>query len=266
MGWGRGVGAGLSVRDLRNLRGPSGRCHDAGTRRKPRSRIDTFASHPFKEHSHARIRPQPRAGSTQAGSWPARRLRARDRSVIGTGVFALPSALAPYGPVSLVAFIAVTLGALALALTFGALSKRVPADGRPYVHAREAFGEFTGFLNAWSHWITAWAGNAAVVVAWVGYVEVFVNTGHRTRVSMSIALIGLWIPAPINLSGVRNIGAGGHGRAEVRPAGLHGHPRAVLHRPGQLRRLQRQWPVGARRDLRGGRHRPVQSPRPGGRL
>ncbi|MGW6316545.1 APC family permease [Streptomyces sp. NPDC055099] len=128
-------------------------------------------------------------------------------SIIGTGVFALPAALAPYGPISLVAFVAVTLGALALAVTFGALSKRVPASGGPYVYAREAFGEFAGFLNAWSYWITAWAGNAAIVVAWVGYVEVFVNTGHSKAGSVLIALVGLWIPAAINLTGVRNIGA-----------------------------------------------------------
>ncbi|MET8454289.1 amino acid permease [Streptomyces sp. NPDC005209] len=128
-------------------------------------------------------------------------------SVVGTGVFALPSALAPFGPISLVAFVAVTLGALALALTFGALSKRVPASGGPYVYARAAFGEFAGFLNAWSYWITAWAGNAAIVVAWVGYVEVFVNTGHQKWISVLLALIGLWIPAAINLTGARNTGA-----------------------------------------------------------
>ena len=127
-------------------------------------------------------------------------------TVIGTGIFALPSALAPYGPISLVAFVVVTLGALALALTFGALSKRVPASGGPYVYAREAFGEFAGFLNAWSYWITAWAGNAAIAVAWVGYIEVFVNTGHRTSVSMTLALAGLWTAAAINLTGVRNTG------------------------------------------------------------
>lgn len=128
-------------------------------------------------------------------------------SVIGTGVFALPSALAPYGPISLVAFVVVSVGALALALTFGALSKRVPGSGGPYVYARQAFGEFAGFLNAWSYWITAWAGNAAIVVAWVGYVEVFVNTGHRVWASVLIALVGLWIPAAINLSGAKNTGA-----------------------------------------------------------
>ncbi|MFE6282096.1 APC family permease [Streptomyces sp. NPDC057877] len=128
-------------------------------------------------------------------------------SIIGTGVFALPSALSPYGPIALVAFVAVTLGALALALTFGALSKRATASGGPYVYAREAFGEFAGFLNAWSYWITAWAGNAAIAVAWVGYVEVFVNTGHDKTASVLIALVGLWIPAAINLTGVRNTGA-----------------------------------------------------------
>ena len=79
-------------------------------------------------------------------------------SVIGTGVFGLPAALAPFGPVSLVAFVLVTIGALALALVFGALSKRIGGSGGPYVYARDAFGEFAGFLNAWCYWITAWAG------------------------------------------------------------------------------------------------------------
>ena len=128
-------------------------------------------------------------------------------SVIGTGVFALPSALASYGPISLVAFVLVTIGAVALALTFRSLNARLPGSGGPYVYARDAFGEFAGFLNAWSYWITAWAGNAAIVVAWVGYVEVFWNTDHSKTGSMTIALVGLWLPAVINLAGVRSIAA-----------------------------------------------------------
>ncbi|WP_157597116.1 amino acid permease [Streptacidiphilus rugosus] len=128
-------------------------------------------------------------------------------SVIGTGVFALPSALAPYGPIALVAFVVVTVGAIALALTFGSLSGRLPGSGGPYVYAREAFGEFAGFLTAWSYWITAWAGNAAIAVAWVGYVEVFVDKGHHTAGSIAIALAGLWLPAVVNLTGARNVGA-----------------------------------------------------------
>jgi APA family basic amino acid/polyamine antiporter len=126
-------------------------------------------------------------------------------SVIGTGVFGLPTALAAFGPVSLVAFVLVTIGALALALTFGALSKRVRGSGGPYVYAKDAFGEFGGFLTAWCYWITAWAGNAAIVVALVGYVEVFVNTDHAVGWSIAIAMAGLWIPALVNLSGLRSM-------------------------------------------------------------
>ena len=106
-------------------------------------------------------------------------------TVIGTGVFALPSALAGFGPISLVAFVLVTVGAVALALTFGALNRRIPGSGGPYLYAREAFGDFAGFVNAWSYWITAWAGNAAIVVAWVGYVEVFWNTSHANAAGRS---------------------------------------------------------------------------------
>lgn len=128
-------------------------------------------------------------------------------SVIGTGVFAVPSALAVFGPISLVAFVLVTIGAVALALAFRGLAARLPGAGGPYVYAREAFGEFGGFLIAWSYWITAWAGNAAIVVAWVGYVEVFVNTGHERWWSVVIALAGLWLPALVNLAGLRSIAA-----------------------------------------------------------
>ena len=126
-------------------------------------------------------------------------------SVIGTGVFALPSALAGFGPISLVAFALVTVGAIALALTFSALNRRIPGSGGPYLYARSAFGDFAGFLNAWSYWITAWAGNAAIVVAWVGYVEIFWNTSHARGWSILIALVGLWAPAAVNLAGIRSL-------------------------------------------------------------
>ena len=100
-----------------------------------------------------------------------------------------------------------TIGALALAMLFAALSRRLPADGGPYAYARVAFGNGLGFANAWSYWITAWAGNAAIAVGWVLYVEVFINTGHNRFFSIVLVLIGLWIPAAINLSGVKNIGS-----------------------------------------------------------
>jgi len=128
-------------------------------------------------------------------------------SIIGVGIFNLPSSLSGYGPITLVSLALTTVGAVALALLFSALSRRLPADGGPYAYARVGFGNPLGFANAWSYWITAWAGNAAIAVGWVLYVEEFVNKDHNRLASVILVLIGLWIPAAINLSGVKNIGA-----------------------------------------------------------
>jgi APA family basic amino acid/polyamine antiporter len=128
-------------------------------------------------------------------------------SIIGVGIFNLPTSLASYGPITLVSMGLTTIGALVLALLFAALSRRLPADGGPYAYARVAFGNRVGFVNAWSYWITAWAGNAAIAVGWVLYVEQFVNKGHNRLGSILLVLVGLWVPAAINLSGVKNMGS-----------------------------------------------------------
>ena len=88
-------------------------------------------------------------------------------TIIGVGIFNLPGSLAAYGPISLVAMALTTVGALSLAVLFARMSRRLPADGGPYAYARAAFGNATGFSNAWLYWITAWSGNAAIVVGWV---------------------------------------------------------------------------------------------------
>src|ERR1051326_7658877 len=126
-------------------------------------------------------------------------------SIIGVGIFNLPTSLAAYGPITLVSMALTTVGALALALLFAALSRRLPADGGPYAYARAAFGNPLGFANAWSYWITAWAGNAAIAVGWVLYVEHFINTGHTKWITVLLVLAGLWIPALINLTGTKNM-------------------------------------------------------------
>jgi APA family basic amino acid/polyamine antiporter len=128
-------------------------------------------------------------------------------SIIGVGIFNLPGSLSAYGPITLLSMALVTVGALAFALLFAALSRRLPADGGPYAYARAAFGNGIGFANAWSYWITAWAGNAAIVTGWVLYVEYLLTRGGANPplakwLLIVIALIGLWLPALINLNGV----------------------------------------------------------------
>src|SRR5215472_14715576 len=103
-------------------------------------------------------------------------------SIIGVGIFNLPTSLAVYGPITLVSMVLTTVGAVALALLFASLSRRLPADGGPYAYARVAFG-------------------------WVLYVEHFINKGHTRWITVLLVLVGLWLPASVNLSGVKNIGS-----------------------------------------------------------
>ena len=128
-------------------------------------------------------------------------------SIIGVGIFNLPTSLAGYGPITLISMGLTTIGAIALALLFSSLSRRLPADGGPYAYSRAAFRNPLGFANAWSYWITAWAGNAAIAVGWVLYVEVFINKSHERWASILLVLVGLWVPAVINLLGAKSMGA-----------------------------------------------------------
>ncbi|WP_421107090.1 amino acid permease [Streptomyces sp. NEAU-S77] len=128
-------------------------------------------------------------------------------NIIGGGIFLLPASVAPYGTLSLLAFVVLTVGAIALALVFGRLARRDPSTGGPYVHARAAFGDFAGFLSAWSYWTMTWVSNAALAVAAVGYVHVLAP-GHASKgMDLAIALLALWLPALANLAGTRWIGA-----------------------------------------------------------
>ncbi|MEU8568512.1 amino acid permease [Streptomyces pathocidini] len=128
-------------------------------------------------------------------------------NIIGGGIFLLPASVAPYGTVSLVAFGVLTIGAIALALVFGRLARRDPRTGGPYVYAREAFGDFAGFLAAWAYWITTWVSNAALAVAAVGYLDVLMPLHGSKWTMLAAALVLQWLPALANLAGTRYVGA-----------------------------------------------------------
>ncbi|MGO9341363.1 MAG: APC family permease [Acidimicrobiales bacterium] len=128
-------------------------------------------------------------------------------SIIGTGVFTMPAVMAGAGTSSLLVLGVIAIGALLLGVMFGQLTKRVPnTDGGLYAYSRHEFGDFAGYLTAWCYWITCWAGNAAIVASWVLYVEsLFSITNPSAWTNFGIAMTGLWIPAAVNLIGVRQM-------------------------------------------------------------
>lgn len=122
---------------------------------------DSNAAGPTREGRHARCArsrrraPQvagDRAGTTTAGGGFGLPVAVAliMGSIIGVGIFNLPTSLASIGPITLISMALTTVGAIALALMFAALSRRLPADGGPYAYSRAAFGNVVGFFNAWS--------------------------------------------------------------------------------------------------------------------
>jgi basic amino acid/polyamine antiporter, APA family len=128
-------------------------------------------------------------------------------SIIGTGVFTMPAVLAGAGISSLIVLAVIAAGAMVLALLFGQLTRRIPdSDGGLYAYARHEFGDFAGYLTGWCYWVQAWAGNAAIVASWVFYVDaLFGLKNPSSMANWGIALAGLWIPAAVNLAGVRQM-------------------------------------------------------------
>lgn len=77
------------------------------------------------------------------------------------------------GPASLVAWVLAGIMALLIALCFAECSSLTPRVGGPYAYAREAFGDFTGFMVGWSLIIASWAAIAVFPLAFVAYLTYF---------------------------------------------------------------------------------------------
>ena len=134
-------------------------------------------------------------------------------NMIGSGVFLLPASLAgDRGP-----GVAARLGLhrrrrVLLALVFANLGRAFPRTGGPYAYARRAFGDFVGFQTAWGYWIAVWAGNAAIAVAFVGYLARVLAAS-----SASNKLLGALVGIALDLA-----------------ADAHQHPRRPRERPVQV--------------------------------
>jgi APA family basic amino acid/polyamine antiporter len=126
---------------------------------------------------------------------------------IGSGVFLLPAALAPFGLNSLVAWGFTAGGALLLAVVFSQLSRAFPQAGGPYAYVDLAFGPFTAFIVAWGYWISIWVGNAAIATGTVSYLTPIMPwIGTVPGASAGVTLFLLWVLTFINWYGIKASG------------------------------------------------------------
>jgi len=125
--------------------------------------------------------------------------------MIGSGIFMLPTVLAPYGTMSFLGWLISGLGTLFIALMLSLLAKRKALTGGPYAYTREGLGDLAGFIIGWGYWVAIIAAIAASSVAITGYMGYFFPLlSENPKAGALTALLCIWICCGINLSGVKN--------------------------------------------------------------
>jgi APA family basic amino acid/polyamine antiporter len=128
-------------------------------------------------------------------------------NMTGSGIFLLPAALALYGGISLFGWIFTVAGTILLALVFSRLSRLITKAGGPYAYSREGLGDFAGFLVAWGYWLSIWTGNAAIAVAGVGYLSVFIpSLKENQQISALVAVGAICLFTYINTKNIKKVG------------------------------------------------------------
>lgn len=126
-------------------------------------------------------------------------------SQIGSGVFILPSILAPFGLFAIFGWILSAIGAISLCFVFASLCAKFPKTGGPHVYVKHAFGNTTAFFVGWTYWVISWVSTTAVVVATVSYLSIVLSiTNSGNHLLLELFLLSLI--ALLNLKGVSSAG------------------------------------------------------------
>ena len=125
-------------------------------------------------------------------------------SVIGSGIFGLPSALAGLlGAWSPAAILLAGASVVVIVLCFAEVGSRFDEAGGPYLYTRAAFGPAAGFQIGWLHVWTRLLSAAAVLNVFVSYLAAIfpwtgMTVGRAVAMTAAMALVTI-----INVKGVR---------------------------------------------------------------
>ena len=133
-------------------------------------------------------------------------------SMIGSGIFALPSAFgrATGGLGALIAWAIAGVGMLMLAFVFQTLARRKPElDAGIYAYAKAGFGEYPGFVSAVGYWIGACLADVACLIlikATLGLFFPVFGDGTTTTAIVTASLL-LWAVHFMVLRGIKEAAA-----------------------------------------------------------
>jgi APA family basic amino acid/polyamine antiporter len=125
-------------------------------------------------------------------------------TIIGSGIFMLPVALAPLGRNALIAWTVSGVGVICIAFGLGRLSKL--GGGGIQANVEKEFGATAGFLVAWSFWASNATGQGAVAVAAASAMSFVSPALVRPDNIVAVAIGWLVVLTAVNALGVRAAG------------------------------------------------------------
>lgn len=123
--------------------------------------------------------------------------------MIGSGIFLLPTVLAPYGWISLLGWLLTCSGTIVLALVLARLAGTTDHAGGPYAYVRETFGDLAGFLIGWGYWVGVVFGVTAIAVGFAGYMgSIFPIFAANSLTQALVAAMGIGVLTWVNIKGI----------------------------------------------------------------
>ena len=112
-------------------------------------------------------------------------------SIMGTGIFFQPALGAKIsGPMSILAWIILSIFSIYMAMIFGELVSLYPKSGGIYEFCKQAYGRFISFLVGWSALITA---NLAIAMGAVGAIQYLLPMENPALNSLKLGISLLFI-------------------------------------------------------------------------
>jgi arginine:agmatine antiporter len=127
-------------------------------------------------------------------------------NMIGSGIFLLPASVAAVGSVTILGWLAATIGAVALALMYGKLARRQAMGGGPASYVFDAFGPFAGMQASLWYWTSCLIGNVAIAAAAAGYLAAVVGVAPGPTGIAVLTIVLLWISTAVNMVSPRFAG------------------------------------------------------------
>lgn len=127
-------------------------------------------------------------------------------SVIGSGILLIPGLTAELaGPASLIAWLAMSIVVVPMAVTMGLLASRHPSSGGVSHFVRLAFGRHYGNLVGWLFLLSVPIGGPVLAVTGAQYVAVLLGWGGIE--TYSLALLIFILPLVMNVFGLKLAGS-----------------------------------------------------------